>query len=146
MKAVAYTSNFMYNTVNQPSTREQLSAIEQYAQENSIEILKVYTDFFRDRIHDQKTGLLAMMDDVDTQKFDAVLVYDEACVIRDSHELLYMKQELSDNNVAFIPIKNKVLLNSEKQRQESAIIESLLEGMAEYYSRNLEIKIMQKLM
>lgn len=34
MRAVAYTSNFMYNTVSQISTREQLSAIEQYAQVN----------------------------------------------------------------------------------------------------------------
>lgn len=106
MKAVAYTSNFMYNTVKQPSTTEQLLAIESYAQANSIEILKVYTDMFRDRIHDQKPGLLALMDDVDTQKFDAVLIYDKTCLIREPHELHFMVKELSDNYVDLIPIKN----------------------------------------
>ncbi|MEK4471780.1 recombinase family protein [Paenibacillus sp. FSL R7-0048] len=112
MKAVAYTSNFMYNTVNQPSTIEQLSAIEQYALANSIEILQVYTDLFRDRIHDQKPGLLAMMDDADTQKFDTVLVYDSTCVLRDSFEMLYMEIELLNNDVDLISISSSVPVRS----------------------------------
>ncbi|WP_375104475.1 recombinase family protein [Paenibacillus sp. RS8] len=82
----------------------------------------VYTDLFRDRIHDQKPGLLSMMEDINTQKFDAVLIYDTTCLIRDPHELLYMEQELSVNNVELISIKNEVPLDSDKQQPEFAII------------------------
>ena len=141
--AVAYAR---YSSSNQreESIEEQVMRIQDYADSNNINIIKQYTDYAKSgskNLH-KREEFLNMIDDITSKKIevDYVLVYCLSRFMRNRYESAIYRKKLADNNVKLISITEAF-----DDGPESVILESVLEGMAEYFSRNLSREVMRGL-
>lgn len=126
MKAVAYVSHYLFNQYSDVSTTQQLKAIKEYAYSRNIELLQLYQDDFRDRIHDQKPNFLRMMDDSETGKFDAVLVFERENISREDYQVKWYEDDLAVNEVRLIVVNE---LEHKYVEDELSFIDQLIESL-----------------
>ncbi len=137
MKVAAYAR---YSSENQreESIEAQLRAIREYCQKNDIQLVKIYTDEAKSATTDDRPGFLQMIQDSSLGLFSAVIVHKLDRFSRDRYDSAFYKRQLKKNGVRLISV-----LENLDDSPESIILESVLEGMAEYYSRNLAREIMK---
>jgi site-specific DNA recombinase len=137
MKAAAYVR---YSSDNQreESIDAQIRAIQEYASKNDIEIVKIYPDEAKSATTDQRPYFLQMMKDSELGIFQAVVVHKLDRFSRDRYDSAFYKRQLKKNGVRLISVLEQL-----DDSPESIILESVLEGMAEYYSRNLAREVMK---
>jgi len=137
MKAAAYAR---YSSDNQrdESIDAQLRAIREYCQRNNIQLIKIYTDEARSATTDDRPGFLRIIQESSLGLFDVVIVHKLDRFSRDRYDSAYYKRQLKKNGVRLISV-----LEHLDDSPESIILESVLEGMAEYYSRNLARETMK---
>ena len=131
MKVVIYVR---YSSDNQreESIEAQTRAIKEYAAKNGMMIIKVYPDEAKSATTDQRPRFLEMMRDAEKGMFQAVIVHKLDRFSRDRFDSAYYKRHLNKHGVRLISV-----LENLDDSPESIILESVLEGMAEYYSKNL---------
>lgn len=136
-KAVAYVR---YSSDNQreESIDAQIRAIRDYASREGLAVIKVYTDEAKSATTDQRPQFLEMMRNAETGAFQAVIVHKLDRFSRDRYDSAYYKRHLKRCGVRLISV-----LENLDDSPESIIMESVLEGMAEYYSRNLSREVMK---
>ena len=136
-KAVAYAR---YSSDNQrdESIEGQIRAIREYCQNNNMQLVKIYTDEARSATTDDRPGFLQMIQDSSLGLFDVVVVHKLDRFSRDRYDSAFYKRQLKRNDVRLISV-----LENLDDSPESIILESVLEGMAEYYSRNLAREVMK---
>ena len=100
--------------------------------------MKIYTDEARSAITDDRPGFLKMIEDSSLGLFSAVIVHKLDRFSRDRYDSAFYKRQLKKNGVRLISV-----LEPLDDSPESVILESVLEGMAEYYSRNLAREVMK---
>ncbi|MEY8001171.1 recombinase family protein [Clostridium sp. Mt-5] len=135
--AVAYC-RFSSDNQREESIDAQLRAIKEYASHNSIEITKVYIDEAKSATTDDRPQFLKMIEDSKSKTFDAIIVHKLDRFSRNRYDSAVYKKKLKDNGVTLISV-----LEHLDGSPESIILESLLEGMAEYYSKNLAREVMK---
>jgi site-specific DNA recombinase len=118
MKAVIY-ARYSSDNQREESIDAQVRAIKEYAERNSIQIVRIYVDEARSATTDSRPEFLRMIKDASTKSFDAVIVHKLDRFSRDRYDSIISVLENLDGS------------------PESIILESLLVGMAEYYSQNL---------
>ena len=94
--------------------------------------MKIYTDEARSATTDNRPEFQHMMVDAETGEFKAVIVHKLDRFSRDRYDSAYYKRLLKKNGIRLISV-----LENLDDSPESVILESVLEGMAEYYSKNL---------
>lgn len=131
-----------YSSDNQreESIDAQVFEIKEYARANNIAIIKVYTDEARSATTDNRPGFLAMIADAKKRLFDAIIIHKLDRFARNRYDSAVYKRELKNAGVKLISVTEKL-----DGSPESVILESLLEGMAEYYSKNLAREAMKGL-
>jgi len=136
-KAAAYVR---YSSDNQreESIDAQIRAIREYAAREGLAVIKVYPDEAKSATTDQRPQFLEMMRDAETGVFQAVIVHKLDRFSRDRYDSAYYKRHLKRCGVRLISV-----LENLDDSPESIIMESVLEGMAEYYSRNLSREVMK---
>jgi site-specific DNA recombinase len=136
-KAAAYAR---YSSDNQrdESIEGQIRAIREYCQNNNMQLVKIYTDEARSATTDDRPGFLQMIQDSSLGLFDVVVVHKLDRFSRDRYDSAFYKRQLKRNDVRLISV-----LENLDDSPESIILESVLEGMAEYYSRNLAREVMK---
>lgn len=137
-KAAAYPR---YSSDNQreDSIEAQMKYIREYAQQNGYEIVKVYPDEAKTATSDRRPAFLEMINDSAKGLFEYVIVHKLDRFSRDRYDFAYYKRVLKKNGVRLISVLEKL-----DDSPESIMMEAVLEGMAEYYSKNLSREVMRK--
>ena len=136
-RAAAYVR---YSSDNQreESIEAQLRAIRDYAAREGFAITQIYPDEAKSATTDQRPRFLEMMRDAESGLFQAVIVHKLDRFSRDRYDSAYYKRHLKWCSVRLISV-----LENLDDSPESIVLESVLEGMAEYYSKNLAREVMK---
>lgn len=131
-----------YSSDNQreESIDAQLYEIQEYATKNDIAIVKTYTDEAKTATTDNRPGFQAMIRDAKLGLFDILLIHKLDRFARNRYDSAIYKRELRKAGVKLISITERL-----DDSPESVILESVLEGVAEYYSKNLAREAMKGL-
>jgi site-specific DNA recombinase len=136
-KAVAYC-RFSSDNQRQESVMAQERAIREYCGRNGLLLLRTYADEAMTGTNDKREQFLAMIADSKNGEFDSVIVHKLDRFSRDRYDTAFYKRELRKNNVALFSVLENI-----DGSPESIILESVITGMAEYYSKNLAREVMK---
>lgn len=132
VRAVIY-ARFSSDNQREESIDAQVRAIREYAKKNSIVVVGEYIDKAKSAMTDNRPEFLRMVSDSAKGGFDLVLVHKLDRFARNRQDSIGYRMELKKHGVSLI----SVLEYLDDESPESLILESVLEAMAEYYSKNL---------
>ena len=135
--AVIYARYSSYGQTEQ-SIEGQVRECTDYANRNDIIILDSYIDRAMTGTNDNRSDFQRMMKDSAKKPWDLVLVYKLDRFSRNKYEMAIHRKTLKDNGIKLVSVKENI-----PDSPEGIILESLLEGMAEYYSVELAQKVMR---
>lgn len=136
MKIAVIYARYSSDNQTEQSIEGQLRVCEQYAQNNNIAILNTYIDRAMTGTNDNRPAFQQMIKDSANKEFDYILVYKIDRFSRNKYEIAKNKKILKDNGVKLLSAMENI-----PDTPEGIILESLLEGMAEYYSAELSQKV-----
>ena len=137
MKAAIY-ARYSSDNQREESIEAQIRAINEFAKRENIQIVKTYTDEARSATTDDRPQFLKMIKESELGLFDTLIVHKLDRFSRNRYDSAFYKKKLKDNNVTLVSV-----LEHLDNSPESIILESVLEGMAEYYSVNLSREVMK---
>lgn len=133
MRAVGYCRFSSENQSDGFSIEAQKKAIEEFATKEGYELLRFYVDEAKTGTTTEgRTSFLEMLSDSKKGEFQIVIVHKLDRFARNRVDSAVSKKVLKDNGVRLISVLEKL-----DDSPESIILESVLEGMNEYYSQNL---------
>ena len=135
MNAVIY-ARFSSDKQNEASIEGQLRECMDYAERTGITVIGNYIDRALSARTDNRPEFRRMIKDSAKGCFDVVLVWKLDRFSRDRYDSAHYKHILKKNGVKVISAKENI-----SEGPEGIILESMLEGMAEYYSAELSVKI-----
>ncbi len=135
MKAVIYARYSSHNQTEQ-SIEGQLRECYSFAEKNNISIVGTYIDRALSATTDNRPEFQKLIHDSSSKYFDTVLTYKIDRFARNRYDSAIYKARLKKNGVKVLYAKENI-----PDGPEGIILESLLEGMAEYYSAELSQKI-----
>ena len=127
-----------YSSDNQreESIEGQLRECRAYAKRNDKKIIGSYIDRALSAKTDARPQFQKMIQDSNAHRFQFVLVWKLDRFSRNRFDSAYYKRALSKNNVKVISATEPI-----SNTPEGIMLESMLEGMAEYYSAELAEKV-----
>lgn len=131
MKAAIY-ARYSSDNQREESIDAQIRAITDFSKSNGYTIVKQYTDEALSAKTDNRPQFLQMIADAKSKQFDAIICHKLDRFARNRYDSAFYKKMLKENGVKLISV-----LENFDDSPESIILESVLEGMAEYYSANL---------
>lgn len=131
IEAVAY-ARFSSQAQREESIDAQMRAINKFAQDNGYVITKIYTDHAQSARTDDCPEFQRMIEDAGNGQFSAIIVHKLDRFSRDRYDSAIYRRKLKRAEVSLISVLERL-----DDSPESVIMASMLEGMAEYYSRNL---------
>nr|WP_310551332.1 recombinase family protein [Paenibacillus sp. YX.27] len=139
IKAAVYAR---YSSDNQrdESIDAQIRAIEEFAQRNDYMIIEVYADRAKTATSDRRPEFQRLIADCEKGLYKVVIVHKLDRFSRDKYDSAHYKRKLRVAGVRLVSV-----LENLDDSPESIILESVLEGMAEYYSKNLAREAMKGL-
>lgn len=137
MKAVVY-ARYSSDNQREESIEAQIRAINEYSKQNNIQIMKIYTDEAKSATSDDRPQFLQMIKDSAMGLWSGIIVHKLDRFARNRYDSAFYKKKLKENGVRLISV-----LEHLDDSPESIILESVLEGMAEYYSKNLSREVMK---
>ena len=137
MKAVIY-ARFSSDRQREESIEGQIRECTEYAQRQGITIINTYIDRAKSasKDTDKRENFLRMIRDSGKHLFDVVLVWKLDRFARSRYDSAHFKNILKKNGVKVVSATENIT-----DGPEGIILESMLEGMAEYYSAELSEKI-----
>lgn len=123
---------------NEQSIEGQHRICSAYCQSNNMNIVDVYVDraLSASKNTEKREQFMKMIKDSDRRLFDAVVVYKLDRFARDRYDSAIFKNKLKRNGVRVISATENIT-----DSPEGIILESVLEGMAEFYSKELSQKV-----
>lgn len=137
MKAVIY-ARYSSHAQREESIEGQLRVCYEYAAREGISVIKEYIDRAMTATNDQRPSFQQMIAESSGGGFDTVLVYALDRFARDRYDAAVYRKKLRDNGVRILSVTQPI-----DDSPEGVLIESLLEGLAEYYSKNLARGVMR---
>lgn len=134
-KAVAY-GRYSTDMQREESIDAQFRAIRDYCQRNKIELINTYADEGISGTTDNRPQFQQMIKDAELGAFDYVIVHKLDRFSRSKYDSAIYKRKLKLLNIQLLSV-----LENLDGSPESLILESVLEGMSEYYSRNLSREV-----
>ena len=138
MRKAAIYARYSSENQRDESIDAQICAIEEYARRNDIAIVKTYIDRAKSATTAERPSFQEMIKMSETGMFDTIIVHKLDRFARSKYDSAIYKQKLKVNNVRLISVTENL-----DGTPESIILESVLEAMAEYYSKNLAREIMK---
>ncbi len=136
MKTAVIYARYSSDNQTEQSIEGQLRVCEEYAQKNNILILGTYIDRAMTGTNDNRPDFQKMIKDSNRREWELVLVYKLDRFSRNKYEMAVHKKTLKDNGVRVISATEYI-----PDSPEAIILESMLEGYAEYYSAELSQKV-----
>lgn len=135
MNGVIY-ARFSCDHQREESIEGQIRECREYADKNGINIIEIYADRALTGKTDKRPRFQKMIKDSEKKLFNVVLVWKLDRFSRNRYDSATYKNKLKKNGVRVISVKEQI-----SDTPEGIILESMLEGMAEYYSADLSVKI-----
>ncbi len=135
---VAQYARFSSDNQRTESINAQVRAMNQFCKQNHWQVVATYTDEARSATTDNRPQFQQMISDSSQGLFDIVLVHKLDRFSRDRYDSAIYKKRLKKNNVKLCSVLERI-----DDSPESIMMESVLEGMAEYYSKNLGREVMK---
>ena len=136
MKTAVIYARYSSERQTEQSIEGQLRVCKDYAERNSISIIDTYIDRATTGTNDNRRDFQRMLKDCSKKAWDIVLVYKIDRFSRNKYEMAMHKRTLRDNGIKLVSAMENI-----PDTPEGIILESLLEGMAEYYSAELSQKV-----
>ena len=137
MTAVIY-ARYSSDNQREESIEGQIRECTAYAEKNGITIVKHYIDRAISAKTDNRPEFQQMIKDSDKKLFDIVLVWKLDCFARNRYDSARYKTQLKKNGVKLMSATEII-----SEGPEGIILESVLEGYAEYYSADLAEKVVR---
>lgn len=137
MNAVIY-ARFSSDRQREESIEGQVRECRAYAEKNGLTVIDTYIDRAKSASKDteKREDFLRMIRDSSRRLFDTVLVWKLDRFARSRFDSAHYKNILKKNGVKVVSATEHIT-----EGPEGIILESMLEGMAEYYSAELSEKI-----
>lgn len=136
MKTGVIYARYSSDRQTEQSIEGQLRVCNEYAVRNEIVVVDTYIDRAMTGTNDKRVSFQRMLKDSAKRAWDYVIVYKIDRFGRNKYELAMNKHTLKLNGIRLISAMENI-----PETPEGIILESLLEGMAEYYSAELSQKI-----
>lgn len=136
MKTAVIYARYSSERQTEQSIEGQLSVCHKYAEENDILIVDTYIDRAMTGTNDLRDAFQQMMRDSSKQAWDYVLVYKLDRFSRDKYEATIHKHTLKEHGIKLVSAMENI-----PETPEGIILESLLEGMNQYFSMELSQKV-----
>ena len=135
MKAVIY-ARYSSDSQREESIEGQLRECNEYAERNGMTVLNSYIDRALSAKTDNRPEFQRMIKDSTKGLFDVVLVWKLDRFARNRYDSAHYKAILKKNGVKVVSAKESIAEDS-----TGILLESLLEGYAEFYSVELSEKV-----
>ena len=135
VKAVIY-ARYSSHAQREESIEGQLRECKSFAEKNDFVIVGEYIDRAISGKTDNRADFQRMIKDSDKGNFEAVIVYAIDRFARNRYDSANYKMKLKKNGVKVYYAKQYI-----PDTPEGIILESVMEGYAEYYSENLSIQV-----
>ena len=131
-----------YSSDNQreESIDGQIRECKEFAEKNDIRIIDTYIDRALSAKTDNRPSFQQMIKDSSKGLFDVIIVWKLDRFARNRYDSARYKAQLRKNGVKVISANENI-----SEGSEGIILESVLEGMAEYYSADLSEKVIRGL-
>lgn len=138
-KGVIY-ARYSSDRQNEQSIAGQVDVCTEWARKNDINIVHIYHDEALTGKTDKRPDFQRMIKDAKNGKFDYIIVYKLDRFARNRYDSAIYKAQLKKYNVRIMSAMENIA-----DGPEGIILESVLEGMAEYYSANLAQNVLRGL-
>ncbi len=135
MKGVIY-ARYSSDNQREESIEGQLRECKAFAEKNDIQIVETYIDRALSARTDRRPDFQRMIKDSAGRKFEVVIVWKLDRFARDKYDSAHYKRILKNNSVKVVSATEAISAGA-----EGILLESMLEGMAEYYSAELSEKV-----
>ena len=136
MKSAVIYARYSSERQTEQSIEGQLRVCNDYAERNDLKIVGTYIDRAMTGKNDNRKDFQRMLRDCSKHEWEIVLVYKLDRFSRNKYEMAMHRKTLRDNGVRLVSAMENI-----PDSPEGIILESLLEGMAEYYSAELAQKV-----
>lgn len=137
MRTAIY-ARFSSDNQREESITAQVRACVEYAERKGYTIVKTYSDEAKSATTDDRPEFLRMIRDAKAGLYDVLLIHKLDRFARNRFDSAFYKREL---RIAGVQIES--IVEHLDDSPESVILESVLEGIAEYYSKNLAREVMK---
>ncbi len=137
MKAVIY-ARYSSDSQREESIEGQIRECTAFAEKNGITILRHYIDRAYSAKTDNRPEFQNMIKDSNKKLFDMVIVWKLDRFARNRYDSARYKAQLKKNGVKVVSATEVI-----SEGAEGIILESVLEGYAEYYSADLSEKVIR---
>lgn len=135
LSAVIY-ARYSSHAQRDVSIEQQLKACRIFAERQNIEIVGIYEDRALTGTNDKRPGFQRMIQDAEKSEWSYVIVYTLDRFARDRYDSAVYKRQLKNCGVKVLSAMENI-----SDDPTGVLMESLLEGLAEYYSKELSRKI-----
>lgn len=115
---------------------QQVRECERFAKRNGLQIVHVYEDRALTGTNDQRPGFQKMMQDAERASWSYVIVYSLDRFARNRYDSAVNKRKLKEHGIKVLSAMENI-----SDDPTGVLMESVLEGLAEYYSMELSQKI-----
>ena len=136
LKTAVVYARYSSDNQTEQSIEGQLRVCQEYATRNNIIILDTYIDRAMTGTNDNRPDFQRMIRDSSKKQWDYVLVYKLDRFSRNKYESSNYKYVLKNNGVKVISACENI-----PETPEGIILESMLEGMNQYFSAELSQKV-----
>ena len=134
-KAVIY-ARYSSHSQRDVSIDQQIRACKLFAERQGIEVVEIYDDRATTGTNDRRPAFQRMIKDADRADWQFVIVYSLDRFARDRYDSAVYKRRLKECGVKVLSAMENI-----SDDPTGILMESLLEGLAEYYSKELSRKI-----
>ena len=131
MNAVVY-ARFSSHRQGEQSIEGQVAEAEHFAANHGLKIIHVYADRAQTGRNDNREQFQLMLADAAKHKFDALIIWKTDRIGRNKEEIALNKYHLKKNGIKIYYVSESI-----PDTPEGIILESVIEGMAAYYSEQL---------
>ena len=137
LNAVAYT-RYSSHMQREESIKAQLRAIQAYAKDNGYVLLDSYIDEAQSGTTDNRTAFQQLIRDVKLGniRIDAVIVHKSDRFARNRYDAAIYRNFFEKRGIKLLSVTENF-----QDTPESVILQSVIEGMNEYYSLNLQREV-----
>ena len=136
MKTAVIYARYSSNNQTEQSIEGQVHVCQDFAKRNDIVIVDSYIDRAISGTTDEREAFQRMLKDSNNKKWDYVLVYKLDRFARNKYESAIHRKHLKDNGIKLLSAMENI-----PETPEGVLLESLLEGMNQYFSEELAQKV-----
>ena len=136
MKTAVIYARYSSTNQTEQSIEGQVHVCQDYAKRNDIIIVDSYIDRALSGTNDERDAFQRMLKDSNNKKWNYVLVYKLDRFARNKYEAAIHRKHLKDNGIKLLSAMENI-----PETPEGVLLESLLEGMNQYFSEELAQKV-----